>query len=141
LVSPVVAALAWCSLPAVVFGVAFHADAVGRALGHALRTVRPPPPAPASASIERLAADLRRLAALIREYDVPGAAVPIPKRIAAHQAYQDRLADACAALGIAHRLGCAPGWENAFEIARVERALLDAGLVFAPPTPHRSHDS
>jgi hypothetical protein len=55
------------------------------------------------------------------------------KRLAAHQAYEDRLADACAALEIPHRLGRTSGWEHALELTRAESALLDAGLTFAPP--------
>jgi hypothetical protein len=130
---PVIAYLAWCSVPAVAFGVAMNAGAIGRAAQRAVQAVRPAAPMTNAVPVERLAADLRRLAALLRQYDVPGAGAPMAKRLAAHRAYEDRLADACAALEIPHGLGRTSGWEHALELARAESALLHAGLVFAPP--------
>jgi len=130
---PVVAVLAWCSVPALAFGVACNAGAIGRAVHRAILTVHPPAPVTNAVPVERLAADLRRLAALLRQYETPGAGAPMAKRLAAHRAYEDRLADACTTLEISHRLERTSGWEHALELARAESALLDAGLVFAPP--------
>jgi hypothetical protein len=138
---PVVAYVAWSCLPAVVFGVLVNAGPIGRTIRRAFEAARPPDPVPMSVPIERLAADLRRLAALVHEYDAPGAGVSMAKRIAANRAYGDRLADACAALEIPHRLGVTSGWERALELARVESALLEAGLSFAPPTVERRRAS
>jgi hypothetical protein len=129
----VVVFLLWAALPAAVFGLATHAGSVGRLLRRTLRWVRPPAPVPAAVPLERIASDLRRLARLIQSYEIPGAAVPVAKRRAAQRAYEDRLADACAALGVPHRLATTSGWEHAFELSTVEWALLDAGLAFAPP--------
>lgn len=133
----VIAVLAWCSVPAVAFGVACNAGAIGRAMRRAVEAAGPGPPMASAVPVERIAADLRRLAALLRAYDVPGVGTSMAKRIAAHRAYEDRLADACAALGIPHELGSTSGWEHALEIARAEAALVDAGLVFAPPDLER----
>lgn len=135
---PVVAVVVWSSLPAVVFGLALHAGTIGRAIRRVLQAgQRGDPVAPLP--IERIAADLRRLALAVRDCDRPGAGVPVAKRRACHQAYEDRLADACAALQIPHRLDAVSGWERAFELARTESALLEAGLVFAPPAVERRH--
>jgi len=130
---PVIAFVAWCSLPAVVFGVAVHAGTIGRAVRRVVQAAQPKVPTANAVPIERLAADLRRLADLLRQYHAPGARAPMAKRLAAHRAYEDRLADACVALQIPHRLGRTSGWEHALELTRAEYALLDAGLAFAPP--------
>ena len=130
---PVIAFVAWCSLPAVVFGVVQHAGVIGRAVRRAVEAVRPPALMANAVPIERLAADLRRLAALLQQYERPEAKASMAKRLATNRAYEDRLAEACAALEIPHRLGRTSGWEHALELTRAESALLNAGLAFAPP--------
>jgi hypothetical protein len=133
----VIAVLAWCSVPAIAFGVASNAGAIGRAVRRAVQAAGPEAPTANAVPVERIAADLRRLATLLGEYEVPGAGASMAKRTAAHRAYEDRLSDACAALEIPHGLGRTSGWEHALELTRAEAALLDAGLVFAPPRLER----
>ena len=68
---------------------------------------------------------------MIRQYEKPESVVRV-KWLAAHRAYEDRLVEACAELGISHRLDSTEGWEHTFELARAERALAAAGLSFTP---------
>lgn len=90
-----------------------------------------PPARPTAWPIERIAADLRRLN---RRLDALRTAGPAPGKgvrwKAAQMAYEDRLADACQALGVDHRLTSAR--PHVAERRRVEAALADAGLDVRP---------
>ncbi len=67
-------------------------------IGRKLHLVRELPlPAPANPPLETVAADLRRLR---RELDHPGPGLPMTRRRAVLQAYDDRLLDACRELDV-----------------------------------------
>lgn len=97
-----------------------------------LRRLRPPPPLPAVLPIERVATNLRRLDRDLRRYAVEG---PLPGKhtrvVAAQQAYEDLLVQACAALDVEQRLRELSGSERSVEVLRVEAALAAAGLPIA----------
>lgn len=123
----------WMLAPTlVVYGVLHVADVVAAARRLAERSGIVSPPLVATGSpIERIAADLRRLN---RRLDALRAAGPVPGKglrwQAAQLAYEDRLADACHALGLDHRLTPARGQLS--ERRRVEAALAEAGLDVRP---------
>lgn len=94
------------------------------------RLLRPPrvdvPPPP----VEQLAADLRRLAASVR--DLPRGTSRARQR-GLLMAYDDVLVAASRALGVPHALDTLPpGFDREIERARVEGALEAAGLRFSP---------
>jgi len=74
--------------------------------------------------IERVAADLRRLAAVVADRERSNVV-----RVGARLAYLDRLRDACAQLDVTHRLDELRGLARRFEVQRCERALSRLGLV------------
>jgi hypothetical protein len=83
-------------------------------------------PEPASPPIERLAADLRRVHRALAEFP-PG--TPAVRRVAARQAYDALLVQACAALDVGHRLdSLAEGLDRDIERLRIEEALRAAGV-------------
>lgn len=87
----------------------------------------PTPPVPLHPPVERIAADLRRLRRMV-ERPAPGTSAL--RRQSAQQAYDDLLAEACAALGVTHRMATAePGMDRDVERLRVEDALRRGGLV------------
>ncbi|WP_309115508.1 hypothetical protein [Saccharothrix sp.] len=92
-----------------------------------LRRLRREPLTPRGLPIEQLAADLRRVhrvLALIR----PG--TPYARRAGVRQAYDVLLAQACAAVGVPHRLDDLPeGVDRDIERLRVEEALRQEGLA------------
>jgi hypothetical protein len=97
------------------------------------RRVRPAPAVAATDSIERVAADLRRVARVLEGYQAASPAISMVKWRGAQMAYEDRLADACRALDIPQRLAETTDVMHEFELKRVERALQRAGLAFTPP--------
>jgi hypothetical protein len=97
------------------------------------RRVRPMQAAPSAVSIERVAADLRRVARVLEGYQAASPAISMVKWRGAQLAYEDRLADACRALDIPQQLAETTAGMHEFEVRRVERALLRAGLAFTPP--------
>jgi hypothetical protein len=96
----------------------------------ALHLVRPEPPHPSGPPIERIAADARRIRAQIRQAP---AGMPVARLRGWHEAYDDVLVAACHALGLEERLGTLPeGAEHDLERERVERMLVNAGLLLRP---------
>ena len=87
---------------------------------------RTPPGTTRHDPIERLAADLRRLAAVVADPDRSNVV-----RVGARLAYLDRLRDACCQLEVEHRLDELRGLARRFEVQRCERALARLGLVLA----------
>jgi hypothetical protein len=101
-------------------------------LGRRLHVVpRPPqPPLTTRPALERIAADLRRI-----RHDIvtvpPG--LPVQRRDGLLEAYDDRLADACAALDLPDTLHDLPlGPDREMERMRVEYLLEQKGLVLRP---------
>jgi hypothetical protein len=90
-----------------------------------LRRLRPAPVSP-HRPIERIAADLRRVRRALACFEPEDSAV---KKIAARQAYDALLVQACAALEVEHRLGRLPqGLDREIERFRVEECLRRRGL-------------
>jgi hypothetical protein len=121
----VVIALVTLVLGAIVGGVLYQAEIV-----HALRRlaskVSPPAPLPDGPAIERIGWDARRLR---RELRTAAPDIPMARRIGLQLAYDDVLADACAALGVANTLTALPlGLERDAERLYVENMLGAAGL-------------
>jgi hypothetical protein len=88
---------------------------------------RPEPPLTTRPSIERIAADLRR----IRRDIVPvPPGLPVQRRHGLLEAYDDRLVDACVALDVPQTLYDLPlGPDREVERMRVEQLLEEKGLV------------
>jgi hypothetical protein len=74
--------------------------------------------------IERIAADLRRLARA-RRLAAPGSV----RHHAVNTVYDRRLAQACASLEIEHALDISDGFDHEIERLRVESELSQAGMV------------
>lgn len=99
-----------------------------RALRRALRR-RPPDPEPVGRPIEAIAHDAHRLGRQLQHADDGRSAARIS---AIRSAYDDVLAEGCAALGLPHLLGVlAEGLELDHERRRVEVVLAGAGMVLA----------
>ncbi|MDX8035779.1 hypothetical protein SK803_36750 [Lentzea sp. BCCO 10_0856] len=91
-----------------------------------LRRLRPPAPVSDHRPIERIAADLRRVRRTLACFEPGTSAV---KKIAARQAYDALLVQACAALEVEHRLRLLPeGMDREIERFRVEECLRRLGL-------------
>jgi hypothetical protein len=90
--------------------------------------------------IEQVAADLRRLAGRLDAFHRRGSDVTMAVRVATWHAYQDRLADAATCLGIEHGLTGRADAIRWRELARVERAVRDAGVLFSPPKPSTAYE-
>ncbi len=90
------------------------------------------PPA-ATPPIEKTAANLRRLGAMLDGFDsslpAPGKAT---KRAAAHAAYEQLLREACHSLGVTESLAQTTGIDHEAERLRIEAALEECGLVLRP---------
>jgi hypothetical protein len=131
--------LVYCILPAGVLYAATRAGDAARWARQGYRRLRPSDPSVAPVDIERISADLRRLARLLEAYVASAPDIPMARRRGAELAYEDRLVDACRALGIPQRLR--EPWEvhHDFERIRVERALERAGLAFTPPRSADPH--
>jgi hypothetical protein len=80
-------------------------------------------------SIQRIAADLRRLERALTTLegaDDPGSEV---RREALRKAYETRLQDACRSLGVAEHLDGLSGLDREIERLRIESVLESEGLV------------
>jgi hypothetical protein len=122
------------AIPVVLIWLVLHADRIGRGVLAALRKVRlvrpAPEPGPSREPLERIAADLCRLATAIR--DEPRG-VSRARHNGTLLAYDDRLAAAAQALDVRHALDELPlGMDRDLERLRVEFELRSSGLVFGP---------
>lgn len=122
------------SIPLVLIWLLFNGDRVGRGVVAGLRRVglvRPEPePQPVRVPLERIAADLCRLATAMR--DAPRGVSRV-RHTGTLLAYDDRLAAAALALDVRHALDELPlGMDRDLERLRVEAELRAAGLVFGP---------
>jgi hypothetical protein len=121
----VVLALVTLFLGATVGGALYQAQ-IGHALRRLVSKVSPPTRPPAGPPIERLACDARRLRI---ELLTTAPDIPVARRIGLQQAYDDVLADACAALDVKNTLtSLPPGVERDAERLYVEHELDAAGL-------------
>jgi hypothetical protein len=121
-------------LPVVLIWAMLHADRLGEwtvALLRRCRLLQPPrEEIPPSLPVEQIAADLRRLAASVR--DLPRGTSRARQR-GVLMAYDDVLVAATRALDVPHALDTLPpGFDRDIERARVEGALEAAGLRFSP---------
>ena len=83
-------------------------------------------PTPSGPPIQDVARNLRRVHRTLLDFQ-PG--TPALRRLAARQAYDDLLRQACRALSIPHRLDDIPeGLDKDIERLRVEESLRQAGL-------------
>ena len=123
------------TLPVATLWVLLHADEIGEravALGRRLRLVPPPRILTYDPPVERLAADLRRLSAGIR--DIPQGMSNVRRR-GMLLAYDDLLMSACRALDVPHSLNeLGQGMDRDLERLRVESCLEEAGLRFRVPS-------
>ena len=100
-------------------------------LGRALHLVDPPPIPPSGPPIERIAADAERIRAQVR-HAPPG--TPVARLRGWQAAYDDVLVAACQALALEQQLRVLPvGPVRDLERERVERMLVEAGLLLRPP--------
>jgi hypothetical protein len=133
LVIGVVEFAAIATLPCVVIWLVLHIDGAGEwlvALARRCRLLPPPPMCPADLPVQRLAADLRRLAAAVDE--VPRGTT-YARRKGLLAAYDDVLVSACRALEVPQSLSTLPyGMDRELERMRVEASLESAGLRFRP---------
>ena len=121
------------TFPVATVWVFVHLDAVASALvslGRRLRLIPAEQPRTWERPLERLAADLRRLSAALRE--VPRGMSHV-RRTGLQLAYDDTLVKACRALEVPQFMADLPlGIERDVERLRIELALEDAGLRFRP---------
>src|SRR5262245_13646918 len=89
--------LALCLAPTVCLWLALHAGTIGRAVGRGVRRLVPRDEVPVGPPLERIAADIHRIAGLIEA--LPPRA-PRVRREATILAYDDALGAACRALGL-----------------------------------------
>jgi hypothetical protein len=93
--------------------------------------VRPRPVTPVGPPLERIVADLHRIAGII---DALPPRAPLARRQGAILAYDDALGAACRALGVEDALRGMPFGARRDEVrVHVEAELACAGLVLAPP--------
>jgi hypothetical protein len=120
-----VLALVTLGCVASVGSVLYHAEIV-HALRRRVSKLSPAPAPPQGPPIERIGCDVRRLRG---ELLAPAPELPQARRIGLQLAYDDVLADACAALDVATTLGVLPlGVERDAERLYVEHELAAAGL-------------
>lgn len=86
--------------------------------------------------VEKIAADLRRLSAMVTDPDP----MPAARRLGVRQAYDMTLVEACTALGIEQRLGQLTGVDQDLERLRVETAAQAAGLALRSPGRRHPHE-
>lgn len=111
-------------LPAVCFWALLHVVDIGDWVGERWEEMRPVT-VPRSRPIERLAADLRRLAGQV---DTPSNG-SFASRSGVQRAYDEVLVEACAALEVEQRLAALGGFDREVERVRVESRLASAGLA------------
>jgi hypothetical protein len=120
-----------CLAPTAALYAGLHLGRIGRCVQRPFRRVRSRSVAPAGPPIERIVADLHRIAGLIEA--LPPRA-PLARRQGAILAYDDALGAACRALGIDDDLRGLPfGARRDAVRIHVEAALACAGLELAPP--------
>lgn len=102
-------------------GLLGHLDRTGAALAAAFRRLRPRPPQPDTVSVEQLAADLRRLAALLEQTYATDQPAKMARLTAASLAYDYVLLAACRTLEI-------PTPQTA-PLAAVDRLETEAALA------------
>jgi hypothetical protein len=120
-------------VPLAVIWLVLHFEELGERLmsfGRRCGMLRRPPVCAAVPPVERLAADLRRLAAAVEH-------LPRGASHARHRgllmAYDDALVTACRSLEVPQSLGTLPyGLDRDLERLRVEASLESAGLRFRP---------
>jgi len=121
------------ALPCGVIWLVLHVDGIGERLvsfGRRCRVLPRPPVCPADPPVQRLAADLRRLAAAVDQ--VPRGTT-YARRKGLLAAYDDVLVTACRALEVPQSLSTLPyGMDRELERMRVEASLESAGLRFRP---------
>jgi hypothetical protein len=110
---------------------ALHSGRLWRWLQRSLRHWRRTQPAPTGPPIERIVADLHRIAGLVDE--LPPRA-PLARRQGTILAYDDALGAACRAVGVDDALRGLPfGAHRDAARVRVEAELACAGVVLARP--------
>jgi hypothetical protein len=120
-----------CAAPTAALYAALHAGRVGRWVQRQFRRVRPRPVAPVGPPLQRIVADLHRIAGII---DALPPRAPLARRQGAILAYDDALGAACRALGVDDTLRGLPfGARRDAARIHVEAELACAGLVLAPP--------
>jgi hypothetical protein len=120
-----------CLAPTAALYAALHLGRIGRWVQRPFRRLRHKPATPAGPPIERIVADLHRIAGLIEA--LPPRA-PLARRQGAILAYDDALGSACRALGVDDALRGLPfGSRRDAVRVHVEAELACAGLVLAPP--------
>jgi hypothetical protein len=120
---------ALCMAPTLCLWLALHAGTIARAVGRGVRRVVPRQEAPTGPPLERIAADIHRIAGLIEA--LPPRA-PRVRREAAILAYDDALGAACRALGLHDALRGLPfGPQRDAARVAVEAELSCAGFVLA----------
>jgi hypothetical protein len=120
-----------CLVPTAALYVALHAARIARWLHHLYRRIRPRPLTASGPPLERIVADLHRIAGLIEA--LPPRA-PLARRQGAILAYDDALGAACRALGVDDALRGLPfGARRDAARIGVEAELTCAGLQLAPP--------
>lgn len=121
-------------VPVVLCWVLLNRIRVGEAavrLGRRYGVVPPPKALPAGPPLEKIAADIRRIAFTMQ--NLPPRA-PHIRRQGAMLAYDEALSAACRALGVDERLSAMPiGPKRDAERLRVECQLEFAGLIIDPP--------
>lgn len=122
------------AVPVLMLWALMHLDRLGSGAVELLRRCRLLPPArdevPPHPPVEQLAADLRRLAAAVR--DLPRG-TSRARQVGLLMAYDDVLTAACRALDVRHSLATlSSGLDRDLERLRVEGALEAAGLRFCP---------
>jgi hypothetical protein len=123
------------AIPVLLIALVLHGDKLARgvvALLRRLRVLGPPAPEPPPLPdpLEKITADLCRLATAMR--DAPRG-VSWARHAGTLQAYDDRLAAAARALDVEQVLGELPlGMDRDLERLRVEVGVRAAGLVFGP---------
>ena len=120
-----------CLVPTVAFYLALHAGRIARGVHHLYRRIRPRTPTVSGPPLERIVADLHRIAEAIEALPPR---VPLARRQGAILAYDDALGAACRALGVDDALRGLPfGARRDAARIRVEAELACAGLQLAPP--------
>ncbi len=123
-------------LPVTMVWVVMHADEIGEhamALARRCHLARPRPVLTYDPPIERIAADLRRISTELRQ---AGRGTSAVVRQGLRMAYDDKLTDACRALGLPHALGeLTEGMDRELERIRVEGLLEQAGLRIRSTVP------
>ena len=120
-----------CLAPTAALYAALHIGRLARCVQRPFRRLRPRQPVPIGPPIERIVADLHRIAGLIEA--LPPRA-PLARRQGTILAYDDALGAACRALGVEDALRGLPfGTRRDAARIRVEAELACAGLVLAPP--------